>query len=109
MTTFTSGNIQIRPLQFAKAGDGIEPHNHFFDHTTYCVRGRMRVTVRDVAMNPLREVSLGPGEWALVEAGKPHSIVAEVDDTLGHCIFSHRDPQGDVVQQYTGWEAAYGG
>jgi hypothetical protein len=23
------------------------------------------------------------------------------------CIYSHRTPQGDVVQEYTGWEGAY--
>lgn len=24
------------------------------------------------------------------------------------CIYAHRTPQGDVVQEYTGWEPAYG-
>lgn len=24
------------------------------------------------------------------------------------CIYSHRTPQGDIVQQYTGWEPSYG-
>lgn len=24
-----------------------------------------------------------------------------------HCIYAHREPQGDVVQRYTGWPEAY--
>jgi hypothetical protein len=28
-------------------------------------------------------------------------------NALGHCIYAHRTPQGEVVQEYDGWSPAY--
>ena len=45
--------------------------------------------------------------WVLIKAGVAHRITALRDGTIGHCIYAHRTPQGDVVQEYTGWAPAY--
>lgn len=29
------------------------------------------------------------------------------DRSIGHCIYAHRTPQGDVVQEYDGWTPGY--
>lgn len=33
--------------------------------------------------------------------------MTSVETTLGHCIYSHRTPQGEVVHDYDGWPSAY--
>ena len=44
---FVSGNIFIRPHNLNK-GDMIDGHQHNFDHTSFCIRGRVRVEARYV-------------------------------------------------------------
>ncbi len=41
--------------------------------------------------------------WVLILAGVLHRITALEDGTIYHCIYAHRTPQGDVVQEYDGW------
>ena len=48
---FISGNIFIRPMVFDQAGSTIEGHAHNFDHTTYVVRGSVRIEALDDAGN----------------------------------------------------------
>ncbi len=107
---YVCGNIFLRPMMFAKSGDTVDGHSHNFDHTTYCPRGAMRVeslnddgTVRNTAV--LR--SSDPLCWVLIEAKTSHRITALEDNTIGHCIYAHRTPQGDIVQEYSGWAPAY--
>jgi len=44
--------------------------------------------------------------WLLVEAFSFHSFEAEEDNTLGHCIFANRTPDGHVTIGHTGWGPA---
>lgn len=96
-----TGNIFVREMPFTKAGQRVEGHAHNFDHMTYCVRGALRIE-RDG-----QAVDKRAGEWALIKAGVPHRITALENDSLGHCIYAHRTPQGEVVQKSTGWQPAY--
>ena len=34
-------------------------------------------------------------------------ITALEDNSLGHCVYAHRTPQAEVVQEYTGWGPSY--
>ncbi len=43
----------------------------------------------------------------LIQAGVCHRLTALEDDTIGHCIYAHRNAQGDVLQDYDGWAPAY--
>jgi hypothetical protein len=36
-----------------------------------------------------------------------HEITSTAPGTICWCVYSHRTPQGEVVEQYTGWEDAY--
>lgn len=96
-----TGNIFVREMPFTTAGQQIEGHAHNFDHMTYVARGAARIERGTEA------IEKRAGEWALIEAGITHRITALEDDTLCHCIYAHRTPQGDVVQKSTGWRPAY--
>ena len=101
---FISGNILIRPMRFEAAGDVVEGHAHNFDHTTYVVRGAIRI---EADGRSVEKRAAEGHNWVLIKAGVKHRITALEDNTLGHCIYSHRTPQDEIVQHYDGWEKAY--
>ena len=105
-----SGNIFIRPMPFDQAGSTVEGHAHNFDHTTYVVRGSVRIEALDDAGNVLRSVVKKASDgynWVLIRAGVIHRLTAQEANSLAHCIYAHRTPQGDVVQDWDGWSPAY--
>lgn len=107
---FVSGNIYIREMRFEKVGEVVEGHAHNFDHTTYCIRGALRVEKLDAQGKVVQAVTIKATDghnWVLIKAGVCHRITAVEDNSMGHCIYSHRTPQGDVVEQYDGWPGAY--
>lgn len=104
---FVSGNIFLRPNPLAKAGDFIQGHTHNFDHTTFVVHGAVHVLVTDIDGRTVIEGDFVAGEHFLVKAQYMHKITATQDGTLVTCIYSHRTPQGDVIQQYNGWGSNY--
>jgi cupin superfamily acireductone dioxygenase involved in methionine salvage len=101
------GNIFVRPIVLPKSGDVVQGHKHNFDHATYCVRGAMRIE-RQNPDGSVDLVEIRAGDHPiLIKEFVDHKITALVDDTLGHCIYAHRTPQGEVVQHWTGWTPAY--
>ena len=107
---YASGNVFIREMRFDKAGDVVQGHAHNFDHTTYCARGAMRIESlhADGSVKDSTEIDADKGmNWALIKAGVTHRITSLRDGTIGHCIYAHRTPQAEVVQEYTGWAPAY--
>lgn len=104
-----AGNLYVRPNLMAK-GQIIEGHAHNFDHMSYCTHGAVRVSVLDAegAVTATRVVAARERHnWVLIRAGVCHRIEALEDGTKFDCIYAHREPGGDVVQEYTGWDAAY--
>lgn len=107
---FVSGNVFIREMSFELAGVGSTGHVHNFDHTTYVVRGGIlieRLDDADAVLQRVEKVASSGKNWVLIKAGVKHRITALADDTLCHCIYSHRTPQGDIVQEYDGWQPAF--
>jgi quercetin dioxygenase-like cupin family protein len=103
---YAAGNIFIRENPLPKTGDRVAAHLHNFDHVSYVVKGAVHVkAVRPDAS--VIEADFKAGEHFLVKADVMHTITATVDDTLFHCIYSHRTPQGEIVQEFTGWGPAY--
>lgn len=106
---FASGNIFIREMLLQKQGDVVEGHTHNFDHTTYVVRGSVLIEALDadgkVTQSAVKRASEGHN-WVLIKATVCHRITALEDHSLAHCIYAHRDPQGEVTQTYTGWTEA---
>lgn len=123
---YVSGNILIRPMAFGKAGQVVMGHAHNFDHTTYVVRGALRIeslkllapavlaengdVIEEAEYETIKSVAKKASDghnWVLIKAGVHHRITALEDGSLGHCIYSHRTPQAEIVQEWDGWEAAY--
>ena len=107
---FTSGNIFIRPMCFAQMGAVVNGHAHNFDHTTYIIRGAVKIEKLNEAGEVVKTITKKASDghnWALIKAGVCHRITALEADTEAHCIYAHRNPQGDVVEEYEGWAGAY--
>jgi len=100
---WVSGNILIRPNGPYPKGHIVFGHAHNFDHTTFVMVGAIRL--REIGG---RTVELTAPAHALVRAGVYHEITSLVDGSVFWCVYSHRDPQGGVVQRFNGWERAYG-
>lgn len=104
---YASGNIFLRRVQLRRAGDKVHGHMHAFDHTTFVVRGRVHVDATcDKGCRP-KSQDFEAGQHFLVRKDWRHEITALTDDVLFFCIYSHRTPQGEVVQVATGWREAY--
>lgn len=107
---YASGNIFIREMRFEKAGDIVDGHTHNFDHTTYVSKGALQIDKLDadgvILKSVIKRASDGYN-WVLIEAGVSHRLTALEDGSLGHCIYAHRDPQGEIVQAYDGWTPGY--
>lgn len=105
-----SGNIFVREMGFKEAGDVVEGHTHNFDHTTYVVRGSVKIeslnedgTVKKTAIKK----AVDGHNWVLIKAEVKHRITALEDNSMAHCIYAHRTPQGEVSQVYEGWTEGY--
>jgi len=107
MVEWVSGNIFIRPMKFEKAGNKINGHKHNFDHTTIVFKGAVHVKALTPDGRVIERDFAAPAHF-LVKAEVEHEITATADGTEAWCVYSHRTAQGDVVQDYTGWERAYG-
>ena len=123
---WVSGNVFIRPMggrDGLRPGEVVTGHTHNFDHTTifFCGRWRVRKWVPVVR----EDGSPIEGQWAqlvdvmregpfhlLIEGHARHEFTflgPEGVNDVGRawCVYSHRTPQGEVSEHYTGWWDAY--
>lgn len=56
-----------------------------------------------IAALGINEPVVEGGHHFLVKAEVWHKITALMDDTEFDCVYSHHTPQGDIVQEWTGW------
>lgn len=103
---WVSGNIFIRPNTLTKAGDVTDGHTHNFDHTTVVFKGAIHVKATLPDGSVVERDFVAPAH-CLIRADVLHEITALEDDTVYWCVYAHREPQGDVVQEVTGWYEAY--
>lgn len=105
------GNIMWRPTPLPKKGDQVGDHEHTYDHVSFITAGSVRIVARDRDRNILWEKDFAAGDPSrdrvLVKAEVSHEITALEDNSFFYCIYAHRSPQGDVVQEYNGYETAY--
>lgn len=107
---YISGNIFLREMRFLTAGDVVQGHAHNFDHTTYVAQGVVRIERLSPDGSVERAVTkraIDGHNWILIKAGVLHRITALEAPSLCHCIYAHRTPQGDIVQEHDGWPEAY--
>lgn len=107
---YVSGNIFIREMEFPKAGDVVDGHTHNFDHTTYVIRGALLIEALDADGQVLRATTKRASDghnWVLIKADVCHRLTALEGNSMGHCIYSHRNGQAEIVQEYDGWKHGY--
>lgn len=104
------GPVGIRGFHLEKLCETSEGHQHNYDHTTIVIRGRLKVTYRyekDGQIVEGESAEFGQNEAFVIKAKVFHTLKALEPDTLYSCIFSHRDFDGQIVQNYAGNQAAY--
>lgn len=103
---YASGNIYIRKMKLQK-GDVVEGHEHCFDHTTIVFQGSIRVEAVTQDGRKIDRVFVAPDSF-LVKSEVRHKIIA-LENGESWCVYSHRNAQGEIVQEYTGlWDAPHG-
>jgi hypothetical protein len=106
VTEWVSGNVFIRSQGPLKKGTSVAGHKHNFDHTTIVFKGSVHVRGVLPNGNVIERDFAAPAHF-LVKADVEHQITALESDTIYWCVYSHRTPQGVVVQEYTGWSTAH--
>lgn len=102
---YASGNIYIRPNSMTE-GQCVHGHTHNFDHTTIFFKGSFFVRAKLVDGSVVERTFTAPAH-CLIKADVEHEITALEDNSEFWCVYSHRTPQGDIVQQFTGWVDSY--
>lgn len=103
---WVSGNIFIRPTTFAAVGDKTQGHTHNFDHTTIVYSGAVHVRAVTPDGRVIERDFRAPAHF-LVLAEVKHEITALEAGSTFWCVYAHREPNGDVVQEWNGWGDAY--
>jgi len=85
--------LEVKQLDFKKAGWTAAQHVHAFDHLTMLAAGSLRVWVNDDYRGDFR----APQAF-LVKAGEAHLFVALEDNTIAYCIHNlHGKEEPEVL------------
>jgi quercetin dioxygenase-like cupin family protein len=104
------GPVAIREHELKEICHENEGHEHNYDHTTIIISGRVRVIYSHLEGETLIQDDIkefGQGDKIPILANTRHTIKALEPNTIYHCVFSHRDFDGIVIQEYIGNRAAY--
>lgn len=99
------GPFQIRKFLLAKVCETDSGHQHHYDHVTVVIAGRVEVTAKWKENGEWIEAEpkvFCPGEFFNVKAEVFHKLKALDPQTQYVCMFSHRDFDGQIVQEYNG-------
>lgn len=99
------GPIGIREYTLGKKCEINEGHEHNYDHTTIVINGGIKVTYSYEQDGKTVEGESGEfyqGQAVCIKAGVKHAVKALSDNTKYMCVFSHRDFDGVVVEDYNG-------
>lgn len=100
-----SGNIFIRPNK-KEVGEKVIGHKHNFDHTTIFFTGKWKAKATLPNGTVLEKEFMAPSH-ALIRADVVHEFEC-LEAGEFWCVYSHRTPQGDIIQEYNGWGPSYG-
>jgi quercetin dioxygenase-like cupin family protein len=101
------GNIFIRPNHLERKGAVCAGHTHNFDHVTIVFAGSVHVAATLPDGRVVEQDFTAPA-YFLVKKDVLHEITALEDNSIFWCVYAHRDPQGRVTQEVTGFDPAYG-
>lgn len=92
-----SGNLFIRKVHLHNKGDIVQGHTHNFDHNTIIFKGAVTVKRGNTVEDFVAPAHL------FIDKNIEHEFTALEDGVELWCVYSHRDPQGEVVQEHKGW------
>jgi quercetin dioxygenase-like cupin family protein len=104
------GPLGIRKFGIEKVCQSHSRHCHPYDHVTIIMRGRVKVAYKyDENGKSVEGESreFVAGEYIHIKAGVEHVIKAMEANTKYLCVFSHRDFEGQVVQEYNANDLSY--
>lgn len=109
----TAGVFFTRYGRLPQKGMRVVTHRHNYDHITLILGAATYQQLE--ATNPeetefrvVRETRMSRGGQVYVVAGQLHAIVADEDNVEYWCTFNHRDEEGVLCDQFTGWPRSYG-
>lgn len=100
------GPIRFLPNYLKNVGDRIPGHTHNFPHATFFMEGEFLLRARFNGVLFAEEDIVSPAV-RLILPQYEHEIIAKVQNCFFVCIYSHRDPQGNVVERCEGYMEAY--
>jgi quercetin dioxygenase-like cupin family protein len=89
------GNLWLRQMQFVKAGDQNEGHEHNFDHVTLLAKGSVEVDVEG------NKSTFTAPQMILIVAGKRHFLKALEDGTVAYCVHALRDKDTEEILDFS--------
>lgn len=102
-----SGPVGFRRFVLEKVCESGVNHKHNYDHTTFVHRGKVRISIVDDNEVVLASREYEAGSFVHVPANQRHIVKALEPNTVYFCVFSHRDFDGLVTQEYHGNDRAY--
>lgn len=117
---YTLGNIYIREGRLQKEWDVVNWHTHNFDHVTYIARGKIKIeklepsefdkdnnTTKYTTISEVIKSAEDGYNFVLIKSDIIHKLTAMEDNCIYHCVYAHRDPQWEIVEEYNGWTQSY--
>lgn len=93
------GNIWVRQNNLRQAGDSLPGHEHYFDHVTLLVRGKVKVEIQGQEPKEFTAPT-----FIVMRKELAHKMTALEHNTIYYCVFALRDVNGEVVGDIFGEE-----
>jgi hypothetical protein len=112
MSSIISGSIFIRMMgdeEGVLPGTVIPVHEHNFDHTSIFFNGDWHVKMWN-ADKELKHDFKRAGPFHLLigkDCRHEFTFLGGAERGKAWCVFSHRSPDGEVANEWTGWLDAY--
>jgi hypothetical protein len=106
MDILLRGGFGIRRGELQGVGASTITHKHTFDHITH-LQHAGRVEMLDDEGNVVRFKDCPAGGFAFIAKGAMHRIVCTGERLLYECLYIHRNPDGEIVDEYDGWMPGY--
>jgi hypothetical protein len=118
MAQFVSGSIYVNVMgtrldngveRSPLPGETVKGHKHCFDHTSIFFCGDWHVKAWTAEGELEHDFTRTAPFHLLIDKDCLHefTFLGGAPQGLAWCVYSHRSPDGEVIEQSTGWHEAY--